>query len=97
MAAPSEFRGNVKLLTNERLLGFLLVHLMSTDDDQRSSWVGRVLGSDYLVWGANHQKLTLEFADGERAEAVLRAGGTLRGLGPVPKNLGPGHLPPDEP
>lgn len=42
------------------------------------------MGSDYLAWGANHQKLTLEFEDGTTGEVVVRATGRLRGLGDVP-------------
>ena len=78
----------MKLHTDERMLGFLSVYLAVRDDDRGSLWGGNVLGSDYLVWGANGQKLTVEFPDGDTAEVVLRAGGQLRGIGPVPANLG---------
>lgn len=82
------FNGNVKLATDERVLGFLFVELEAADDNRGSTWGGRVRGSDYLVWGANGKRLRIEFADGEHAHAVFRSGGTIRGLGPRPHNLG---------
>lgn len=81
------FRGNVRVRNAERLLGFVRVELAAHVEDRGSTWGGRVSGSDYVVWGANGQQVTLEFEDGESASAVFRSGGAIRGLGAAPENL----------
>jgi len=48
------------------------------------SWGGLILGSDYLMWGANHQRLTIELANGVEAEVVVRATGRVLGMGQAP-------------
>lgn len=80
------FRGQVRLLQDDRPLGFVRVELEQLVD---GTWGGLLQGSDYLMWGSNHQELGLEFPDGEAASAVVRATGRLRGVGPVPAALVP--------
>lgn len=87
---PKIVRTQARLRSADRVLGWLHVELSTgseVDGSKRSLWGGRILGSDYLVWGANHQKLWLDLDDETSAEVVVRATGELRGLGPVPPLL----------
>lgn len=59
----------------------------NTPERSASGWGGKVRGSDYLVWGMNHRRVTIEFASGERAHAVIRATGDLLGIGERPEAL----------
>ncbi len=87
MTEPAgSYRGHVLVIDDGNELGHVLVDLVATPGE-RVTWGGRVLGSDYIVWGANHRKVQLVFDDGSTAEAVLRSGGGLRGLGEAPAVL----------
>lgn len=39
------------------------------------------------MWGANHQRLTIEFENGDEAEVVVRATGRVLGMGEPPQLL----------
>ena len=92
------FTGQVRLRSSDRELGFVRVKLVvgpepTSGMPRETSWSGLILGSDYLMWGANHKQLTLEFADGERADVIVRATGRLVGQNAPPANLTPIYLP----
>lgn len=83
------FTGQVRLCDGEIPLGYVRVELRTTKD----GWGGIIGGSDYLMWGANHRVMTIEFGDGEAAEVVVRATGRLLGRGPRPSVLRPAAEP----
>jgi len=92
------FTGQVRLRSADRELGFVRVKLAlgaepTSGKSRDLPWSGLILGSDYLMWGANHKQLTLEFADGERADVIVRATGRLIGQNAPPANLTPTDLP----
>lgn len=87
MTPPTTYSGQVLLRDDARVLGHLRVELQLLSDARGDGWGGRILGSDYLVWGANNQRLTIEFDDGSTAMVIVRSGGALRGSGDPPAVL----------
>ena len=87
MTTPTTYSGQVLLRNDRGVLGHLRVELSLSSDARGDGWGGRILGSDYLVWGANNQRLTIEFDDGSTAQVVVRSGGALRGAGDAPAIL----------
>ncbi len=74
----------MKLSIDGRLLGVVRVELDRTTDHRGNGWGGRIIGSDYLVWGLNHKVAIIEFDDETRAKVVVLASGLIRGIGELP-------------
>lgn len=78
------FSGQVRLLIDGRFLGVVRIELGRTADHRGSGWGGRIVGSDYLMWGLNHRVASVEFDDGTSASVVVLASGQIRGIGEFP-------------
>ncbi len=86
----SLFTGDARLRHNDTVVGTVRVELTTnTDDRYDATWHGRILGSDYVMWGMNHKKVDLDLPDGQTVTCVVLATGKLRGLGNAPNPQAP--------
>jgi hypothetical protein len=67
----------VEVIDGDQMLGYVSIAVESEIVIDSTNWEGRILGSDYLVWGLNHRKIELRFHDGTIAEVVVRSGGKI--------------------
>lgn len=67
----------VEVIDGDQMLGYVSIAAESEIVIDSANWEGRILGSDYLVWGLNHRKIQLRFQDGAIAEVVVRSGGKI--------------------
>jgi len=67
----------VEVIDGDQMLGYVSIAVESEIVIDSTNWEGRILGSDYLVWGLNHRKIQLRFHGGTIAEVVVRSGGKI--------------------
>ncbi len=77
------FADQVRIRHEGRLLGTVRVTIAAAPTDAPDSswaWMGQIVGSDYLMWGLNHKKVTLELPTGDQLTCVVLASGILHGM-----------------
>ena len=67
----------VKVHDQEQFLGFLSLTILEPKAEENAEWIGQIRGSDYLVWGLNHKRVSFEFPSGENIYVIVKSGGRV--------------------
>ncbi|MGI9601830.1 MAG: hypothetical protein ACR2QE_08090 [Acidimicrobiales bacterium] len=79
------YTGPVRVITDAGDIGEARVDLTDEVDERfDAGWGGRVLNSDYLLWGLSGKRVRLRLPDGSEVECAVRPAGRLVGLSPPP-------------